>query len=322
MSSMNKRARAAVKLSIAIAGACLLAWKAAPNAALILSGHNDFPSFYTAGDMVGTGKLYDPDAFLARELALVGAFNNHILFVRLPFVAAFFRPFALLPYTAAYWTWQAICLAAFLAFILLWPEARRWYPALFFLPALAASFANGQDVPLILLWIALAVLLAAKDQPFAAGLALSLCLAKPHFFLLTPIVLLAQKRWRLAAGAATGAAALIAISFAAAGGPGWISGLLRIWQDPAIHPAIDESSLIARLAGTAGDAIPRSVIMLGIPALSAAVIWIVARRTDFALALSAAIAAGVASAFHVYSQDYLLVAPLGLILLERLDPAR
>ena len=161
--------RLAFKWIAALLGLALMTWHYRPVCDLFLKGLNDFPAFYTAGSLVGTHDLYDREAFMARQFSLVGASNQNIQFVRLPYVAVFFWPFSRLPYLPSYWVWQASSLLALIGFVLLWPHGRSLFPLICFLPPVAASFLNAQDVPFVLLWVALAVRLANNGRAIAAG---------------------------------------------------------------------------------------------------------------------------------------------------------
>ena len=284
-----------------------------PDRALILRGWNDFPGLYTAGNLAGTPDLYHKAAFLSRQAAVVGAYDESIQFSRLPYFALVFAPLAHLPYPVAYWLWQLAGVGALVAFSFLWPNGSKVLPILCLLPVTAASFANGQDVPFLLLWIALAFWLSKKQHPFAAGLALSLGMAKPHLFLFLPIALVAKREWKMLAGAATGAASLIAISFLASG-PAWPTQLLTVWSDPALHPQITHTSLVAAIGSAIPQNAPRFPLYAALLIAIAAGIWFLSRRLSLDLAISSAIAASALTALHVYIQDYTVCLPLLFLL--------
>ena len=112
----------------------------------------------------------------------------NIQFIRLPYLG---RRYVALQHvcrtTPAYALWQLCCLGAMLGFVLLWP-AKRMVTLLLccWFPPTAASFANGQDVPFLLLWAAVAAYLVHGRKDFSAGLVLSLCAAKFHLLLFLP----------------------------------------------------------------------------------------------------------------------------------------
>jgi hypothetical protein len=184
----------------------------------------------------------------------------------------------------------------------------------------AANFANAQDVAYLLLWLALAAWLADRDREFGAGLVLSLCAAKPHLFLFLPVVIVARRMWKVGAGLAAGSAILLAVSFLAAG-TGWPAEFLKAIRDPVVHPGIAKVSLV----GFAGGILPGAAlgIFAGLLILClGTIVYRIAQRHSFAMALAVGAAAGPVVAFHVYIQDYLLALPLILILAGKVTGRR
>jgi hypothetical protein len=296
-----------------VAGLVALALSFASEWGYIRKGLNDFPAFYVAPRMLGTGELYDRAAFLAKENEILGRSNPNIVFIRFPYVAVMLAPLSHLPFSVAYILWQALSLAALAIFAALWP-ARR--PLAFVIccwfPPMAANCANAQDVTYLLLWIALAAWLVTRGKDFGAGLTLSLCAAKPHLFLFLPVLIIARRMWKLGAGLVVGGVLLLTVSFLAAG-TSWPAAFLQAIRDPAVHPAIAKASLVAFVAGFLHG--PGLWVFVGIVmVLLGAIVYRVAQRTHFAMALAIAVAAGPIVAFHVYTQDYLLTLPLILSL--------
>jgi hypothetical protein len=278
---------------------------------------NDFPAFYVASERVGSGNLYDPAAFLAEQNRILGRNNRTIVFIRLPHVAVLLAPMRYLSYPVAYALWQALSFAALGIFAVLWP-ARR--PLAFVIccwfPPVAATLANGQDLTYLLLWVVLAIWLERTGSEFSAGLVLSLCAAKPHLFVFLPLVFIAKRKWRVGGGFCAGAGAILLVSFLAAG-LRWPLDFLTATRDPAVHPKIGSSSLMAYLASVLHG--PALWALGGVIVIALAVmVYRVAGTQDFATAIAVACAAGPIVAFHVYAQDYLVTLPLVLILVTRL----
>jgi len=296
-----------------LAGLIALTMSFAPVWDNVRQGLNDFPAFYVAPRMLATGDLYHPAAFLAKEKEVVGRTNKSIVFIRFPYVAVLLAPLSRLPFSVAYAVWQALSLAALGVFAWLWPARRPiacviccWYPPV------AANFSNAQDVAFLLLWLALAVWLADRDREFGAGLVLSLCAAKPHLFLFLPVVIIGRRMWKVSAGLAAGSAILLAVSFLAAG-TGWPAEFLQAIRDPVVHPGIGKVSLVGFAGGIVQG--PALGILVGVLILFlGTIVYRIARRRSFAMALAVGVAAGPVVAFHVYIQDYLLALPLVLIL--------
>ncbi len=297
-----------------LAGLAFLSLLAAPYWELVRNGWNDFPAFYLGPRLLAEGRLYDSAAFQEEQIRALGRVCRNIQFVRPPFVAVLFTPLSHLPYGLAYALWQALSLGALVLFLRLWP-ARRMQAAVLccWFPPVAASFMNGQDVTFLLLWAALGTLLVRRGQETAAGAVLALGAAKFHLLLFLPVLIVARRMWRLAAGLAGGAALLLAVSFLAAG-PGWPAAYLRQLQHPEVHPDIQRTSLAALLGSVLqGPALWAALIVL--TAAAAVLVWRTSRRHTVPLALAAALAAGPLAGFHVYLQDYLLTFPLAALLL-------
>ncbi len=281
----------------------------------VFRGRNDFSMLYVAAHLLRSGGLYDSPVFLAKQAELFGMTNRNVLFIRLPYLALLCEPLGRLPYPMAYGIWQALSLAAFILFVLFWPANRpAAVLACCWFPPLASNFANGQDVTFLLLWMALAVRFAARGEEFAAGLALSLCLAKPHLFLFLPVLLLVRRNGRFAAGLSAGSAVLIAASFLA-GGKHWPLELLTLIRQPAAHGITAKYSALALLGSVAPPAAAAMLALLLTGALAVAV-YRFARRRSFMEGLAGAAAAGPIVGFHVFLQDYLLALPLVMILVS------
>jgi len=201
------------------------------------SGHGtDFLPLYTAGKLLGTGDIYSPPRFYRQELAIAGYFGPNLLFARPPFVAMLAWPLSRFSWPRANTIWLALRLLALVGFVFLWPGSRRdallvcvvWLP-------LAAAVANGQDSPLVLLWMAIAERYRSRHR-ILAGAAWSLCLAKFNLFLFLPVFLWVRRRNVFPAFAA-GAALLFVASFAA--GRDWFARYLAVVRLPQVlNPAL------------------------------------------------------------------------------------
>ena len=300
---------------LSLAGAALNAWLAC---ALFLPGawmgRNDFLSFYSGARLAGTARLYDAPAARRIQADAIGESFPAVGYTRLPYFALLLKPLAALPYRAAYAVWLCCSAAAFIGFALLWPAgARKWPLLCWSLPAWVALF-NGQDVGFLLLFVAAAAALSRRGRDFAAGAALALCAAKFHLFLLLPVVVVAQRRWNMLAGTATGGAVLAALSFAAAG-PAWPRQYLADLADPTLDAGLTHMpGLRAFYGGIPGAGYIQAAILLALAAL----VWLIARRhKSFEQPLAIALAAGISGAFHAYLADCALLLPAILTLWPR-----
>jgi hypothetical protein len=300
--------RTGAVIALALALAFLLFW---PYRNDIQSGANDFLQFYAGGRLAFTGDLYDGARVREVQLEALGKTSDVLRFTRLPYLAALLWPLARLPYQAAWALWIALGAAALVAFCWLWPRPAA-VAACLSVPALV-GLANGQDVTFLLLWIGAAVALEHRGRPFAAGLVLSLCASKPHLFALLPLLLIAQRRWRLATGLAAGAAAVLALSFAA-GGLRWPLQFYDTVTNPAIHA---RAGFMPNLHGLLrGIAALEGLLAAGVVAAH----WRVVRRASFEYGLAATLTGGLLLSYHAYLADCVVLLPAALEVLAAAGP--
>jgi hypothetical protein len=277
-----------------------LSW-ATVTSAWRLRGWGDFVPLYTSTKLVGTPDLYSPEAIERVELAVHRGSAPALLFTRLPFVAVLLWPLGQAPYAAAYWIWTAMRVLAVGGFIWAWPHTSRLRTAIgccFFLPVTMA-LTGGQDTPFLMLWIALAERMHRR-RPVAAGLLLSLCLAKFHLFLLLPVYLWMHRR-RLVAGFAAGCAILMAMSFLAQG-PAWPFRYLDLLRLTRINPWTVGMPNIHGLQ--LSPPVEAAVCLLVALAAVAGIVLL-----EDTLALAAALVAGVLLSYHAYLPDAVLALP-------------
>lgn len=285
-----------------------------PSLATTLAGTNDFMGLYPGGRLAGGPAIYDARQVFAVERETVGYANPRLLFCRPPYYAALMWPLGRLPYHAAYLIYQVLMLASAAAFVRWWPETPPRWTALaccWSLP-LAAAFAIGQDVPLLLAVIAGALALLKARRDFAAGLLFSLCAIKFHLFLLVPVFIVARRMWRFAGGLAAGGTVLLALAFAA-GGAHAFGGFLRTATLPQSNPGRD---VMPNLNGLFQGAVG---LEIAAAPLVAAAVWVAARRGTVAWALGATLAAGLLTSHHAYVADCAMVLPGALIAVNQAE---
>ena len=278
----------------------------------ILSGKNDFAPLYNGTQLLGSTHLYSAEHNYELLEVHVGGTNDSLRYTRLPYHAAIFWPLGRLPYLTAYALWVAIGFGALVGFALLWRMPSGMDAVAFTALSLPAfqSLMNGQDTPLLLLWIALALYLESKGKPFASGCVFALCAAKYHLFALLPLLLLAQKRWSMLKGLAAGGGVLLAISFAA-GGLRWPVEYYLTLTDSRVHP---ETAEMPNLHGLFADA-PFSLALQFLFTVAIAVgAWRVARRSSFHHGLAVALTGGLLISYHAYLSDCALLLPAAMII--------
>jgi len=294
---------------ICAAGAGLSVWMACN---LLLPGawrgRNDFLGFYAGATLVGAPNLYDRESVRGVQLRAAGE-SGEVQYGRLPCYALFLKPLSWLPYDTAAAVWEILLAAVFAGFVSLWPgvaASTRWRICCWSLPAFACIF-NGQDDVILLLWMAISARLLRAGWAGAAGAVLTLIASKFHLFLFVPLVILAQRRWRMAAGGAAGMGVLLAISFLAAG-VGWPWQFYEVLRDSRISTALDHMpNLHSLLTGTGALGLPLQTIAA--LALAAGVFLSARQAKSFEAALGVALAAGVLVGFHGYLHDGSLLLP-------------
>jgi hypothetical protein len=289
------------RFSYVLCLAAMMLWAAALSWQRVWAGHNDFMQLYVGGSLAGASELYPSDANRAMGEQL-HFWMPAVQFVRLPYYAALLKPLAMLPYHTAYLMFQSVCLAAALAFAFLTRTRSPGVPwfVLISIPVLT-SFANGQDVMIVLALSAAAIYLDQAERPGLAGLCLALCTIKFHLFVFTPIALLMHRRWRFAASAALGVALELAISFAIAGRH-WPMQYAEFLRNPVLHPA---PYIMPNVHGIAGTWVPVEVVLALALAVSTA--YICRRAKSFSAAFTLSVFASLLVARHSYIQDCALL---------------
>jgi hypothetical protein len=273
---------------------------------LVVLGKNDFIPLYVAAKS-SPSELYNPQTYQDFQMAQFSGFSESLRFTRLPFYAILLKPLGLLSYHQAYLVWVLLRLGAVIMFVFFWPHESRGDVAFMTCLSLsiAVALANGQDSLLLLLFVTLAVRWHTS-RPIAAGLSLSLCAIKFHLFILLPLLLLAQRRWRLLQGFMAGAAILLALSFFG-GGWNWPSAYFDTLTDSRVHPGLAHMPNLHGLFSNFPLEMASSVVIL-------VAAWFAMQRTNFVFGLAVALTGGIPLSYHSYVADCVLLTPVVLIL--------
>lgn len=313
--SQNKRGDLIAMLALALGGVLLLGVIASPYWKDVAQGHTDYLSFYAGGRLAFTPDLYDPPHAMAEQLRAAHVMGKGTYFTRMPWFAAAMWPLARLPYLTGQFIWEALLVAGLLTFVCLWPRPAlsvRLAILCYSVPALM-SLRMGQDPPLLLALMAIALMLLYRGKPVIAGLVLSLTLAKFHLFLpLFPAVLFAR-RWRFAKGLFSGTAILLAMNFMVAGWD-WPRTYLAAITNPEVTPGvIITPSLFYAIPGSP---LARNLVvaMVGMMMM---VLYLRVARQKLELLIAAAPVAILPLLPHAGSYDCLLLMPLALYALDK-----
>jgi hypothetical protein len=298
-----------------------------------------FKAYYSAGEAV----LADEVAALFREGA-------EVTFVNMPILAYLFAPLARLDDSDAGWIFLALGLTATLVSWALLARIGRYGAvsaallAFIFLinGPMVNSLREGNSTHFLLLLLALALLLWRSGWDYSAGLVLGFCALFKLPLLLLGGYFLIRRNWRILAGGATMAAALLGLSL-------WLFGLAihvawyRVCVEPymlGVIPAFNVQSIDAFLLRLSTGAallqdwapmplppvsrVVRTILLLAIYGAAIALLWRAGRReplphvsgalgtrdlTEFSLVLTIALVTSPLAWTHYY---LLLLLPWSL----------
>ncbi len=211
----------------------------------IFRGYGDFAALYTAGKLLDRGQ--GPDLYLRsaqwkvqQEFASnVEVRKGPLPYIRPPFEALLFAPFARFNYPTACALWMVFnvlilfCIPPLLAF-----NARSQLGIPFWLlgplclafTPVAVSLLNGQDAILLLFIFCLALHIFQRGHSYLAGAVLALGLIKFHLTIPFILVLLFRKKIKVVAGFLFAAFGLILISIAITGWPRALDYPRYLWR--------------------------------------------------------------------------------------------
>jgi hypothetical protein len=193
----------------------------------------DFSTFWAAGQAVLDGQAGTPYAHelhAARQRAIFGPDAEFYPWMYPPLFLVVATALASLPYIPALLLWNFGTLALYVDVIRrILPAAHREFAvaAAVAFPAVFVNFGHGNNAALTAALLG-GALLALRPRPVLAGILFGLMTYKPHFGLLIPVALVADRRWTTLAAAA-GTIGLVGAGTALALGPapwlGFVDGL-------------------------------------------------------------------------------------------------
>ncbi len=218
-----------------------------PGGAFGARGAADFSIFYTGATIIKNGlgsHLYD----LGVQAQFHSPFYRaHPLpYNHLAYELLIFLPFVSIPFTQAFWLWNAInVLLIVVSAVIVSPYLRNlfrptallvFFAVMAFFPT-ATAFAGGQDSIVLLLIFSAVYVLLKRGQDIAAGLVLALGLFK--FPLVLPFLapFLLRKQGKVVSGFSVGAVCVLAASIAITGFAGVVD-FFRLMDLLARHPEV------------------------------------------------------------------------------------
>ena len=285
-----ERSRAWCRVLAVITALMVMAWIVTSHGGLDLWGKPlgaDFVSFWTASRLAIDGHAalaYDPIAHVALQRSLFPTVHSgYYAFFYPPVFLFICFPLALLPFFPALIVWLSasfavlfVCLRRILA--------QRWaiLPIVAF-PGVLINAGHGQNGFLSAACLGWNMLLLQR-RPFISGLCLGALIYKPHLLLGAPIALLAARRWKVVAGAATSSMGLIVISWIVLGEDSWggflhASKLARETLEQGLVEPWKMQSAFAAVRLLHGSVMLAYVVQVPVTLAACALLgWIVAHR--------------------------------------------
>ena len=279
---------------------------------------NDFVNVWAAGQLTldnDPAAAYDwPKHKAAEERAVGHAFANYYGWHYPPtflFVAA---ALAMLPYLVALVLWLAATLAAYAATLRSILGGRAGVLVALGFPAALWNITAGQNGFLTAALIG-GTLGLLERRPALAGICLGLLTYKPHFGLLFPIVLIADRRWRTLIVAAIVAVALAGLSWLAFGTTTWeafvhatpLTSRIVLGEGGAEFARLQSLFGFVRAHG-GGEALAWAVQASGALALAAGLVVLWRSRAAYELKAAALAAGALIATPYLYIYDFVVLA--------------
>lgn len=284
-----------------------------------VSLHLDFGAFYFSSKQLlheGGATLYD--FALQQKYQALYHTDPRAYFYYPPIALLPFLPLSFLPINAAYVCWTLLSVAMLVVSIWI---LTRLYPVLPSTTAISAALLfppvlwclmHGQTSLLALLLYTVAFRFVHSGKELHAGLVLSLLLFKFQLVLPFMLCVLLARKWRMLAGFAMGAAAVILASYAMIGPTG-----VSLYRQALSAMSHANASVFPReMASYRGLAYlisgrDPSVAIIGAASLATCVFASIPWRKNWQIGFSLAIVASLLSGYHLNPQDVaLLLVPL------------
>ena len=287
----------------------------------------DFINLYAAGQIVSDGLSLDTlsksnqFAIYLTDLLNTKVPEYHYVWSYPPTALLLARLFSWLPYFPAFGLWSVGTMAVYSGGLYLAGLRGWWLLAGLLAPAAAVNLFFGQ-YGFLLAGLLLGGLFQVDRRPVLAGVLLGLATIKPQLGLLLPILLLAQRQWRVIAVAALVALLLVALSLFLDGVEVWRQyfDLVLPVQRKFLEAFIGFFMLL-----TLTPFMALKIVGLPVPALyagqiavtllCAVAVYRVGRRGAHQPAIIFTLAAGFLATPYAMAYDLVIMAGAGLVLL-------
>jgi arabinofuranan 3-O-arabinosyltransferase len=188
--------------------------------------YHDFAHFWVAGWQALHGETASLDGQAAFKEVQDGAAGlglpPYSFLSYPPTFTLILVPLAMLPYLAAFLTWEAVTLVCCIMVVYLIVRRQPAVSLMLASPFAAWNFLIGQNGFLTASLLGASLLLLER-QPVLAGVFIGCLTYKPQFGILLPVALISARQWRACVSAAVTAIFLVAASAAAFGVDGWVA---------------------------------------------------------------------------------------------------
>jgi len=184
---------------------------------------SNYLGFWAAGKLALDGvaaSAYDWTTIHATEATAVPGFTSTVPWLYPPVFLLLMAPMALLPYVASCVLWLAMTGATYLAAAYaIWPRSKLVILAAAS-PIVLVNVSETETGFLVAGLFGLSLAFMEK-RPTIAGLCIGLLVVKPHFGLLFPLILIANRQWRVLSVAIVTVATLVGLTIALLGADVW-----------------------------------------------------------------------------------------------------
>jgi arabinofuranan 3-O-arabinosyltransferase len=306
---------------------CRGLWLVNESGALV---YHDFTRFWVTGWQAlhgETASLHDQAAFkeVQDNSAGFGRSRSSLLSYP-PTFTLVLVPLAMLPYFAAFLTWESVTLVCCIAVVYLIVQRQAAISLMLASPFAAWNYLIGQNGFLTASLLGASLLLLER-RPVLAGVFIGCLTYKPQFGILFPVALIAARQWRACVSAAVTAIFLLAASAAAFGVDGWAAFPRALFAEGSgtMFASPDWGFLLQTVFGLIvvlhGGAALASLAQGAAAAGMGIVVWLVWRSpVRYALKAATLSAAGLIATPYAFAYDLTAIAiPVAFLASDQIE---